>query len=307
VQCQRAQFTCPGYRDFAALRFRDQSKDVVRKAKLASGETSRLSHNGLFKWRAEPSRMNHKVQDDGYVDSRGIGTSTGHESEKAVFKIPRPISISARDESICVFLRNYVFDDNSTAPRVYLTSSQLVQHATSSRAVWYAMSSIGLAVLSNRRNAPGLMAQARIEYGAALRLTNIALRERSTSLENTTLSAVMLLGMFEVGFFWFSSFVSEDMEDNDGSLSYQVMSCCAPRSVDNWQMHIDGAVTLLRLWDNHGIQNLTGMQLFSQVRADLVSKLVKIHLSTKVEFWVCMLIGIRWRIVSERRHTSRKP
>jgi hypothetical protein len=82
--------------------------------------------------------------------------------------------------------------------KVYLTTAQIVSHATSSHAVRCAVSAIGLAVIANTRNEPNLMEEAREEYATALRLTNMALKNERKSLQDTTLSAVLLLGMFEV-------------------------------------------------------------------------------------------------------------
>jgi hypothetical protein len=60
------------------------------------------------------------------------------------------------------------------------------------------MSAIGLAIMSNMRNNPRLLVDARADYARALEVTNTALRSKSQCLEETTLNAVMLLGMFEV-------------------------------------------------------------------------------------------------------------
>jgi hypothetical protein len=112
----------------------------------------------------------------------------------------------ATDQPICIFLHSYVPSD-SIPVKTQLTMSQIVSQAKSSRAVRCAISSIGLAMLANTRNEPRLMTEARKEYTTTLRLTNAALRHESDFLKDTTLSAVLLLGMFEVrpGFYDFLS------------------------------------------------------------------------------------------------------
>lgn len=67
-----------------------------------------------------------------------------------------------------------------------------------SDAVHYAVSAVGLAILANMGETPSVVVEARAHYAKALRLTNKALSSRSKALENTTLNAVILLGMFEV-------------------------------------------------------------------------------------------------------------
>jgi hypothetical protein len=48
------------------------------------------------------------------------------------------------------------------------------------------------------------------------------------------------------------------------------MAGVAPKSVDNWQKHINGAATLLQIWDSRQNLTLTGIQLFMQLRAAVV-------------------------------------
>lgn len=48
------------------------------------------------------------------------------------------------------------------------------------------------------------------------------------------------------------------------------MAGVAPKSVDNWQRHINGAATLLQIWDSRQDLTLTGIQLFMQLRAAVV-------------------------------------
>lgn len=48
------------------------------------------------------------------------------------------------------------------------------------------------------------------------------------------------------------------------------MSCEAPKSVENWQKHITGAATLLQLWKSNKNMTTTSIQLFTQLRVDVV-------------------------------------
>jgi hypothetical protein len=48
------------------------------------------------------------------------------------------------------------------------------------------------------------------------------------------------------------------------------MSCEAPKSVENWQKHITGAATLLQLWKTNKRMTTTSIQLFTQLRVDVV-------------------------------------
>lgn len=148
------------------LNFRDQSQHVIDKAQQAY---------------------------HGQKSKRGI-QSTHVQSLQPTSCLTSKI---ATDQPICIFLHSYVPSD-SIPVKTQLTMSQIVSQAKSNRAVRCAISSIGLAMLANTRDEPRLMTEARKEYTTALGLTNAALRHENDFLHDTTLSAVLLLGMFEV-------------------------------------------------------------------------------------------------------------
>lgn len=187
LQCNQARFSCPGYRDPMELNFRDQSKGVAQKARQ------------LVPLRKNESRV---VNTDKKKDMRYkqiLRTFGGYGSKQPQgLQLDYALSTSPADQSICVFLHNYAPDD-SVAVKVHLTTSQIVSHAMSCHAVRCVISTIGLAVIANTKQQPHLMVEAREEYAAALSLTNTALRNERRSLQDTTLTAVLLLAMFEVG------------------------------------------------------------------------------------------------------------
>jgi hypothetical protein len=61
-----------------------------------------------------------------------------------------------------------------------------------------AINALGLAALANMKMSPALMMTAREEYTAALACTNQSLKDPVISQADSTLMAVMFLGMFEV-------------------------------------------------------------------------------------------------------------
>ncbi|KAI9368015.1 hypothetical protein BJX61DRAFT_546933 [Aspergillus egyptiacus] len=163
--------------------------------------------------------------------------------------ISRPLIVPLHEQSVRVYLHNFVPDD--TIGGVHLLASQIVRHATTSEAVRLAMSAIGLAILANMRCNPRMLIEARADYAKALHCTNTALRSRSTCLEVETLNAVLLLGMFEV------------------------ISCEAPKSLENWQNHIGGAAAFLELWNTRRVCSMIGMQLFTQLRTELMANCLR--------------------------------
>jgi hypothetical protein len=96
-------------------------------------------------------------------------------------------------------LNNYILED--TVPgngKGFLSYINNLRVTDNNPAINAAISALGLASLSNIEMAPGLMASARKEYATALRWTNSMLRDPTCSTADSTLAAVILLGMFEV-------------------------------------------------------------------------------------------------------------
>lgn len=191
LHCRQAQFICPGYRDLTALLFRDQSQHVVQRV-----QRTRVPRHPKQKETA--CVVKEEKSDDDHSQTSPEST-TPQESDMSL-QLTRSLSISAKEQSICIFLQNYVLDD-SELTKSHLTTSQMLDQANTSNAVLSAITSIGLAVLSNVRNASNIMTDARMEYASALRLTNMALRRGDEYMRDTTLTAVILLGMFEVSTF----------------------------------------------------------------------------------------------------------
>lgn len=152
------------------MNFRDQSQHVIDKAQLA--------------YRGQKSKS-------------GVSNAQKTKHIQSIQPVSCLVSTTAMDQPICIFLHSYVPSD-SVPVKTQLTTSQIVTQVKSSCAVRCAISSVGLAMLANTRNDPNLMTEARREYTTALRLTNSALRRENDCLKDTTLSAVLLLGMFEV-------------------------------------------------------------------------------------------------------------
>ncbi len=72
--------------------------------------------------------------------------------------------------------------------------------STRSKTLQVAMEAVGLAGLSNQRSDPILMAQARRQHALALRMTMGHLQDLAECKQDRTITAVALLGLFEVGF-----------------------------------------------------------------------------------------------------------
>ncbi|OHF00038.1 C6 zinc finger protein [Colletotrichum orchidophilum] len=94
------------------------------------------------------------------------------------------------------------------------------------------------ASLSLKISDPKLMKQARVQYASALCQTNQALSSAKLAVENSTLAAVLLLGLFEAIVF------------------------SGQQSLDSWNQHTLGSVELLRLRGSRQFGTPLGRKLF---------------------------------------------
>jgi hypothetical protein len=105
---------------------------------------------------------------------------------------------SRESQGIRYFLVNYVMDDvDFCAGHMQNLRSW---KTTQSKTLQVAMGAVGLAGLSNQRNDLSLMAKARHQYALALRMTKGHLADPSRCKQDRTITAVGLLGLFEVCF-----------------------------------------------------------------------------------------------------------
>ena len=108
------------------------------------------------------------------------------------------------------------------------------------------MSAVGLASFSNTMHAPELMARARAQYVSALQLTNAALKSPTDVLEDSTLSSVMVLSVFET------------------------VTGSNAQSFEHWQEHINGAAALVEVRGVEQLKTPAGLRMFLQVTFNLM-------------------------------------
>jgi len=90
------------------------------------------------------------------------------------------------------------------------------------------------------------MGAARKEYGIALSLTNMALRDPVEAISDRTFLAVMLLGM------------------------YEQLTCSRLLEMTSWVAHVRGATELIRLRGEEQFQTLAGVRMFLQFRFEIM-------------------------------------
>ncbi|KAH8434210.1 Zn(II)2Cys6 transcription factor [Aspergillus melleus] len=281
-QCVKGNRVCPGYRDELSLMFRDESQQVVRKAK--TGATSSTTSTAA-------SRRARKTA---HRTASSTGSTSGPQSGKrgrapAPAPAPGPGSIPTdtdfnnnhdddtsssdlqlspttvqqltppspsidfqpsyqftKDEAVCFFLRFHawpgVFRMSEGSTEVFNLSGA----TPSEQAMNACIISVGTAMLSRLRQSTQLKIAAEKEYGHALGLLTSAVADEEEAKSNPTLAAVLLLAIFEV------------------------ITCRTLRSIEKWTSHIYGAAALLELRGTEQLQDEDGLKLFVQLRFQII-------------------------------------
>lgn len=105
---------------------------------------------------------------------------------------------------------------------------------------------VGLASLSNVSRSSELMVQARSGYVAALKLTNQALRSPTEAKKDSTLFAVMILGIFET------------------------LAGTSADSIMAWTQHVYGASALVEFRGMDQLNSAAGQRMFYQVMSNVM-------------------------------------
>ena len=106
---------------------------------------------------------------------------------------------------------------------------------------------VGLAGVSNVTKAPGLLIEANKQYVTAVRHLNVALQSAVEVKKDTTLMAVMVLGIFET------------------------LVGRSENSLVAWAAHLNGAAALMKIRGPEQMKTVAGRRLFGQITAMLAT------------------------------------
>ncbi|KAI0409370.1 hypothetical protein F4802DRAFT_593646 [Xylaria palmicola] len=228
IRCVKSRRKCPGYKDDFDLVFRNETKATERRAKKASKKGSAPSAE-------QPG-----------PDLLSPSGSTGARGSWALVSSPQ---ISVEEQASCLFVSNFIVTarDGRTAGHFDFIIPLLKQEGPDSH-MQHAFNACALSFLNNRKALGArYWDKALSEYLVALARTNAALRDTDAQQSDSTLGAVLLLGMFE-------------------SISAKQISSF------NWGSHVDGAVQLVKSRGKKQIRSKVGMQLFIAVRTLMAVK-----------------------------------
>ncbi|KAI9147869.1 Transcription factor dbaG [Paramyrothecium foliicola] len=234
-QCAKSQRKCPGYKDEFDLVFRNETQATERRAKKANRKALALKAE---KASASPEQINYNLP-----SSATRSSASPSESQSVGVSIQLPLDQHAS----CHFVSNFVLVPRQGSPRGYMDFlPQLLKTEGSVKHFKYAFDACALASLNNRvGSGADFAADALGNYTKALAATHEALRSPELAQRDSTLAAVLLLGLFE----------------NMTARQLGTMS---------WGSHIEGAVQLVKARGRNQVKTKVGLQLFVAVRTQMI-------------------------------------
>ncbi|KAL3467490.1 hypothetical protein BJX64DRAFT_247846 [Aspergillus heterothallicus] len=281
-QCAKGNRACPGYRDELSLMFRDESQQVVRKAKTGSSGRRNKKTAPASKKSSPPVPPESRGSSS---TNSPVGSSTAGKESPSVVSTSSPSIIFGSDftdfnevEEVLLINREQLLQQDlvytpwKVQPSWQLTVDEAVNYflrhnvwpgaifmmnfepkspghpsaTLSEQAQMAALVSVGTAMLSRVRRSKELEIAAEREYGHALTLLTRAVCNEEQSRANSTLSAVLLLAIFEV------------------------ITSRSIKSIEKWTNHIYGAAALLELRGPEHLQSEEGLKLFVQLRFQII-------------------------------------
>ncbi|PYI02697.1 putative Zn(II)2Cys6 transcription factor [Aspergillus sclerotiicarbonarius CBS 121057] len=213
--CLRVSKICTGYRDLVALSFEDQTDEVVGKA-----------------------RRRHERQLTGKHESSSRSALATHSVSLAT----RPISAPIKDDGISYVLTYYLGQTHSNL-QSHLSFLRFLLQTSPSVAITASINAMGLASLANIHSSPRLMLAARQEYSVALSETSAVLADTRRATSDSTLAAILMLGL------------------------YEVVTCDGPSLTARLIKHLDGATKLIELRGPEQLRNTVGLDMFLHLRS----------------------------------------
>ena len=209
--------------------FRNESDNVIKKFKAKEAKVKAAS-------KSPPSDYSTPAEaSDGGAEG-SLEIVQQWPSPMLQYSLAQPIE----ERATVFFVANYVIGNRGPTRGHLDYLGDLYQTGFLPEGLMASMKAVGLAGYSHAANAPSLMKNARYQYMRALQFTNAALRSPVDVKKDTTLMAVMILGIFET------------------------VTGCNQNSVTAWAEHVTGAAALLKLRGIEQFRTAGGRRMFIQ-------------------------------------------
>ncbi|CZR58016.1 related to negative acting factor [Phialocephala subalpina] len=237
TQCKRAKRSCPGYRKQGDLIFRNESSNVIRKFKA---KEARQKQAVSIRTKASASPTS---DEDTNAEEASLEVVQQQDTQLDAFSLLAP---SIEDRATGFFVANYVLGMNGPSRGHLDYIGEISRIQVLDEGLVCSMKAVGLAGFAHAEHAPSLMKNARYQYMLALNATNAALRDPVEVKKDTTLLAIIILGIFET------------------------ITGCTKRSLQDWAQHVNGAAAVIKLRGPDQVKTPQGRRMLIQVTSSLM-------------------------------------
>ncbi|APA14373.1 hypothetical protein sscle_12g091430 [Sclerotinia sclerotiorum 1980 UF-70] len=241
--CRRLNRECPGYRPIFDVMHRNENS-VQRKRSLAIAKTTALAavQTTRFHYRSPPAQG--RLRQNSYSDTQKLVEAIHNGTQS----LCPPLTAALEERAICFFLANYVLVPHGPIKCGFLWFLLPLMKLQPSAILSDSLSAVALATFGNQPNARMLKPKAEQAYSKALRQITNAIGDPKQVAEDTTLAAVLLLGLFE-------NMTDSLVKENHGW--------------NSWNSHVNGATALLKMRDVRGPVTSITLELVWTVKSHL--------------------------------------
>lgn len=241
-QCIRSGKQCYGYRDALTTMFKDETAVVARKAKKRYEALAFHAQQGVEPIGSQTSEASS--YHDYWADSESYSlrgsprTVTRYLTPESM---TREITPSIEDQAFAFFISNHVSVPTRVPRGQYEWVLEALSEPGCEEVLRSSVNAASLAGFATSTKNSVVMAKAHSAYGSALRMANKALRVEDTAVKDSTLIAVIMLGLYE-------NFMYHDM-----------------RSIQAWAKHVQGASALLNLRGKRQFESDRARRMFHHI------------------------------------------
>ena len=226
------------------LIFRDQSSNVIRKAKASEAKKAAAATRAVSEESEETIR--NVTPESESEDDMSLTTST----LESTFSI-RP---TLDEQATCHFVYNYVVGIQAPSRSVLDNLALVYRTRNIDDTLTTALRAVSYASYAHSVRNTELTDISRFQYTRAIRLTNDALQNPDDAVKDTTLLSILILGM------------------------YEVLTGCNQRSIQAWMEHVRGSCALVKLRGPEQIQTPEGRRLFVQATVGILTTCIQLSI-----------------------------
>jgi hypothetical protein len=221
--------------------FRDQSSNVIRKAKAAEAKKSESPAPQSPKSSRETTPKSEPVEDLELVSRRW----------DPIFSIEPTLD----ERATCYFVFNYLIGIQSPSRGVLDNLLLLYQTNSIDDNLLTAVKAVSYASYAHHMQSTELTDVSRYQYTKSVTMTNRALQSTADAVKDSTLMSVMILGM------------------------YEILTGNTQRSLEAWMEHIRGSAALIKMRGDDQLKTPQGRRLFIQASIGILTSCVQLNIA----------------------------